>query len=760
MTPWAALRRIGWVVVLASLWPQAGLAQTGMLAGRVTDALGGTVNGAVVTAAASGAPPSTTRTGVDGTFSFDTLPLGPVTLSVEAPGFEPATQTVSVTAGTAPLSVVLKIAGVVESVGVVARRLEEDLPQIIQQSGVRTQTITAAQIQSGGYYDVAQALQALVPGLFLTPKAGPFDYVTASLQGSRTNEILWLLDGVRISNRLYNGVTPLDTIPAHMVERIEILEGGQGLFYGTQAVAGVVNVVTKAFTDGRNVAVQGGGNTNQGGFLGGVARGSAQGNRFVVYGSTDDAVGYQPFPDAQYQPSTSDRNRSYNVHTFGGKYAYDFSPQLRFSTMYQFTNAARLDNLRPARSGATQSGGPADIFNARKENVFSAKVDYAPRDTAEFFAKMYYHRWDSHYSEERNVIGDPGAVDVISDREFWGYKDAGANFLAKLTPTRGFEYYAGYDVQNYSGEDEVLLIEPTSETVNAVFGQVRTTRDLVRNLTVSAGVRFNAPSNSQSQTVWNVTGQYDFPRALFARATVGTAFRYPDAYELFAVDPTCCFGNPDLKPESSTNFNGSFGGRIQRGETTIDLEVIGFYRNVSDLIVDEDDGTGSGNTITANSTNAVRVRGFGFVGSASLTSAVAATLGYTYTTSEQGNTLAGGYSELPGLPSNRVNSSVDFHPARKPFGGAVTFFWVGDIFDNVSGFGRVPSGNYAVVDLAGRYFLDTQRRHRLNVRVENLFDADYATGHARAFPDAGGPAYVTSTLGVPLTLHVSYTVSY
>jgi len=40
-----------------------------------------------------------------------------------------------------------------------------------------------------------------VPGLFLTPKAGPFDYVTASLQGSRTNEILWLVDGVRISNR-------------------------------------------------------------------------------------------------------------------------------------------------------------------------------------------------------------------------------------------------------------------------------------------------------------------------------------------------------------------------------------------------------------------------------------------------------------------------------------------------------------------------------------------------------------------------------
>jgi outer membrane cobalamin receptor len=367
-------------------------------------------------------------------------------------------QTLALTPTTAPVTAVLQIAGVVESVGVVATKLEEELPQIIERGGVRAQTITAVEIQNGGYDDVAQALQALVPGLFLTPKAGPFDYVTASLQGSRTNEILWLVDGVRISNRLYNGTTPLDTIPAHMVERIEILEGGQGLFYGTQAVAGVINVVTKSFTDRTDAMLQGGGHTNEGGFVSGMARGTARGNRFVIYGSTDDATGFQPFPTAQYQPSTTDRNRSYDVHTLGGKYAYDFSKQLRFSAAYQFTNAGRLDNLQPARGGSFQSGGPSNEYNQRNENIFSTKVDYTPSDPVQFFFKGYYHRWDSHYTEERNVIGDPGAVDVVSDQEFWGYKDYGANLLAKLTPTRGVEYYAGYDFQNYSGEDAVLLI--------------------------------------------------------------------------------------------------------------------------------------------------------------------------------------------------------------------------------------------------------------------------------------------------------------
>jgi outer membrane receptor for ferric coprogen and ferric-rhodotorulic acid len=198
---------------------------------------------------------------------------------------------------------------------------------------------------------------------------------------------------------------------------------------------------------------------------------------------------------------------------------------------------------------------------------------------------------------------------------------------------------------------------------------------------------------------------------------------------------------------------------VQSGATTIDLEVVGFYRKVTDLIVDVDDGTGSGNTITANSTDAVRVRGVSLDGSASLTEAVALTLGYTYTTSEQGNTLAGGYSSLPGLPSNRVNSSVDIHPPRRPFGATLTLFWVGDIVDNVSGFGQVPSGNYTVVDLAGRYFLDTQRRHRINMRLENLFGEAYATGHGRAFTD-DGTRYLTSSQGVPRTFHISYTFAY
>jgi hypothetical protein len=100
------------------------MAQTVTLERRVTDPLGGTINGAVVTLNSPGTP-RTTRTGADGTFAFEAVPVGSVNLDIEAPGFESSMQTVSVTGNMSPLSLVLKIAGVVESVGVVAPKLEK-----------------------------------------------------------------------------------------------------------------------------------------------------------------------------------------------------------------------------------------------------------------------------------------------------------------------------------------------------------------------------------------------------------------------------------------------------------------------------------------------------------------------------------------------------------------------------------------------------------------------------------------------------------
>jgi vitamin B12 transporter len=537
-----------------------------------------------------------------------------------------------------------------------------------------------------------------------------------------------------------------------------VVEGGQGLFYGTQAVGGVINVVTKAFSENADGRVQAGFDTNDGKHVNLYARDTVgAGHRFVLFGSSDRAEGFQSFPASEFQPSTVDRRRGYEVLNAGGKYAFDFSQRLRLSALYQLSDV-KVDNLRPARSSARQVGGLTAGFNERTEHIVGGKVDYTASNQAEFFVKGYYHQWDSYFTERHNVAGT-SEVRVVSDQAFWGFKDHGINLLAKLTPNRGFEYFTGYDFQNYSGRDDELLIAPNTERVHAVFGQVRTTRDLFSKGTAAFGLRYNAPTNADGALVWNTTGRYDFTPNLFARATVGTAFRYPDAYELFAVDPTCCFGNPNLKPETSTNLNGSVGTLLYAGDTTINIEGIGFYRTVTDLIVDVDDGSGD-TTITANRPDEVRVRGFSLVGSATLTRALTGSLGYTYTNSERRQDIAGGYQSLPGIPDQQLQATLDLHPTALPFGAMLTVNRVGDMFDTVSGFGSVPSGDYTVVDLSGRVFVDRDRRHRINLRLENLFDEEYTTRHARGFPDFSATPFLVHNLGVPRTFHVSYSFSY
>ena len=87
--------------------------------------------------------------------------------------------------------------------------LEETIPLQLSKYGNRIKIITADEIELGGFNDLSQSLQMLVPGLYVAPKNGAFDYMNCSLQGSRCQDILWLIDGVRINNRLYNSTSPL-----------------------------------------------------------------------------------------------------------------------------------------------------------------------------------------------------------------------------------------------------------------------------------------------------------------------------------------------------------------------------------------------------------------------------------------------------------------------------------------------------------------------------------------------------------------------
>ena len=631
-----------------------------------------------------------------------------------------------------------------EEVLVTARSIEETLPAELARYGHDVEYVSADRVRAAGYVDVSTALQFEVPGLFVSPGSGPFDYVDVSLQGSRPGDVLWLVDGVRINNRIFNDTSP-DALPANMVERIEVLKGGESLFYGTQGVAGAINIVTRSFSDvpGGNVSVNYDG--NDGYQLGGYTRGAIGRHKFVAYGSKNEGDGYRQY--AHYEPSATDRDRSYEVSNVGLKYGLDFTDSLRLDVLYHHTDAT-LDN--------NSAVGTKRSYNDRDEDIVSAKLAYDASENVQLLIKAYMHDWDTTYANIQNVPGTGEERVLYPPGTYWGFHDYGGSALVKIRPGGLADYHVGYDYQNYKARDDVYPIAGETETVHAIFGEVRTAENAFEKVAAAAGARYNRGSGGKNATVWNVSSRYTLSRALYIEGVAATGFLLPSAEQLYYIGIDDYAGNPDLQPEESKSLNVSIGGSISLGVGALAWQLTGFARNIDNLIDVGPETEEFPFGRYQNLRGEVQVRGAEASIAAPLGRAFRTSLSYTYSRSRpEGSDL-----QIQRLPVSYAKGSLQFTPAQWPLDASATVNWVGDVFQSVSSFGRRNYGNYFTLNLAARYFVDSARRHRIGVNLQNVFDEEYATRLGSARRDDGSGLFITERLGVPRTYGVSYTYEF
>lgn len=664
-----------------------------------------------------------------------------------------------------------------DRVVIVGQTIEETLPQELRKYGSDLEIVTSEEIRNQVYVDAQQAMQMKVPGLFVTPRGGPFSYMDISLQGSRTQDMLLLVDGVRINNRLYS-TTMSDTLPASMIERIEVLKGGQSLFYGTASAAGVINFVTRGYTDDFNGLLTVGGDTNDSLHLDGYARGRAGPGNYVVYASRDKSNGIDTYD--RTSGSTTDFDRSFDIDSFGGKYRIQLADNFSVDARYHHTDA-RIDNPNPRLIAYSK--------NERDEDIASLSVNYDPASWLQLQVKGYWHDWDSNYTTIANMLDNAGAgpgiagQTIFDQNTFWGFEDKGINALAKITPGGPFEYLIGYDFQQYSGKDDVLLIAEQEEEVNAPYFQIRSTDELIKNASFAVGVRYNETGGAK-KTIWNASGRYAFAPWLYAEANVGTSFLLPTAEQLYAVDPFSTIGNPNLEPEEAENLNIGFGGDIDIGPT-LAWQATYFSRDIDNRIQFADclsagdpgytqaqdcsllfpsvDPIAYDNGFYVNLPGTVEVRGFELQGVVDFRNGFSAVASYT-----EARTSVSGGAQLARVPRSygKVGGAYD----AEQWGAEINALWVGDlnttslpVSADLPAGGVINYGDYVVVDVAAHVFLDAKGKHKLTARVENVFDEEYATGVGSSGPRAGfdtAPRFVFRNRGVPQTLHVTYSYAF
>ncbi|HKP71964.1 MAG TPA: TonB-dependent receptor plug domain-containing protein, partial [Pyrinomonadaceae bacterium] len=395
-------------LALCSSCAFAALAQTSpttnTLAGRVLDPQGAGVAGAVVTLyARSPQLRLTTRADANGAYRFERVAPGEYLLEADAQGFAPASaRRVRVERGAAgvTLDLALEVAGVRAEVVVTAA----DSPQSTDEVSKAITTVGEREIEERNEYSIPEALRT-VPGLRVQQLGGPGAFVSIKTRGLRNQDTAVLVDGLRFrdpSSPQGDASGYLSDLLVTGTSRVEVLRGSGSSLYGSNAIGGVVNVVTDeggAPTHGSLLA--------EGGSLG-LFRGRAR----LAGGSGANRVAYSVGLSHLYVARGVD----------GDDGAYNTSGQGR--VLFRLTPTATLS----ARAYA------ADAFVELNNNPSSVANTFAPNP----------------------IIAVPLARDILRLREagdFEGFRNLrGATFIPSTNDpdaTRSTRFFSGALVFNH-----------------------------------------------------------------------------------------------------------------------------------------------------------------------------------------------------------------------------------------------------------------------------------------------------------------------
>src|SRR5690606_18630489 len=282
------------------------------------------------------------------------------------------------------------------------------------------------------------------------------------------------------------------------------------------------------------------------------------------------------------------------------------------------------------------------------------------------------------------------------------------------------------------GQDDVLLIAKQREDVHAFFGQIRSSDELFENAAVAVGFRHDRTGGSDS-TVYSLSGLYHFNDYLYLQGVAGTTFMLPSAENLYRIHcpnpgvSTCTHGNPSLEPEESIGVNVSLGGRVDIGERPMSWQVTTWDRRIDNLITTAPIDPSMPNPpppefsrTFINVPDEVKATGYELLFRGPITQALAFDVSYTYSKER----TASGAVRLD-RPRRSHKAALSYSPPSRPFGVGFAYKHVGELTQTVTGFGAQTYGDYYVANLGAHVWLDEENRHRLSLRVENVFDKDY-----------------------------------
>ncbi len=404
--------------------------------------------------------------------------------------------------------------------------------------------ITRAEIERSLAGDVAELL-AGHSGVEIARTGGPGQPASIFLSGTDSDHTTVLLDGVRINPGTLGGAA-LQNIQPESIERIEIIKGARSSLYGTDAIGGVVNIITRAgAASGASVYGSVGryGTTVLAADAGGTLSDRLAAGGSLVYQRSD---GFPPRPDAS-DPGDYNNTSANAQLRFAASEALSLRAQLwraEGKSAYSDFGSAASENFLDASyaAGADWSGAAG-----RNAHVTLSRVtaDVVQRDSADY-DRTRRDALDAQYGWRALEVNDltVGAV--------------AANEHTESVSGSAFPPPTQFDVHTHS------LLAYVQDQLHSGAN------DLLLALGYTHHDTFGSRGTGNIEYVRSVTP------ALRATAALGTAFHAPDSTERFGFG-----GNPDLQPERSRQ--GRLGLRWAP-RTGQELRLSAFENRVDGLI--------------------------------------------------------------------------------------------------------------------------------------------------------------------------------
>ncbi|MEO5984000.1 MAG: TonB-dependent receptor, partial [Ferruginibacter sp.] len=543
---------------------------------------------------------------------------------------------------------------------------------------------------------------------------------TIYTRGSASANTLILLDGVPLYDA--SGISSefdLNTFALDQVERIEILKGAQSTLYGSDAVAGVINIISRKpqnnktrfhanASAGSYKTIKGGmnisGSSRKLNYLAGYSKVYSEG-----FSSAYDSSGNKNFEDDGFKQDA-------------------YTARIGFA----FTNKFTVDlygkyNLNKGEIDAGAFTDDRDYRYETRNTIAGANLTYALKN-ASFFLKYNFNDYERRYNNDSGHIGgfstDPFAFYTKYIREKYNGRSHFMELYGNINLHKHLNIVTGTDfrsnatsqkylyISNFGVYEPVPLGSDTSHTNQfSAFSSLLFNNE--KNISAGIGGRYYIHSVYGSGGNFSFNPTYHFNK-FNVFVNVSSAYRVPSLYQLYSE-----FGNRLLKPERSVGYEAGFTFR----DKNVSGRVVGFQRNIKDVIIFYTD-LSTFSSVYKNEDkqkdHGVELEGRFSAGALTLVS------NYTYVTGKINTSTTSGkdtsFSNLYRRPKNSFNLSVLYSGIKN--------LEINAHLRSISGF-EEPIFGAAPVKLKGYYTLDMHvsyalfKSFRLFADLKNLTDQHY-----------------------------------